>query len=71
LYGRAVRFRLSERALMTAIPKGALVVDGKSGKVGFFQQEVLGIAWLRPVGGGREWETAPQSLELVKEDESA
>jgi hypothetical protein len=56
---------------MAAIPKGTLVVDGKSGKVGVVQEVVCGTAWLRPQGGGREWTAAPEVLEPVREGGSA
>lgn len=34
---------------------GALAMDTASGRIGTLTDHMGGTAWLRPVGGGREW----------------
>jgi len=41
---------------------GAVVYDSASGNVGEYRGTAGPYALLRPVGGGREWETRPESL---------
>lgn len=41
---------------------GSLVVDELSGKTGVLMEVYAGRAMLRPVGGGREWETFPEKV---------
>jgi hypothetical protein len=39
---------------------GTVLVDTARNVVGEFQQEVRGRYYLRPIGGGREWEVSPE-----------
>ncbi|MGW0772163.1 hypothetical protein ACWD01_00590 [Streptomyces sp. NPDC002835] len=48
---------------MTQIPPiGSYVVDTRNGRVGRLMGESGPFLSLRPVGGGREWECAPDSV---------
>ncbi|UYQ62036.1 hypothetical protein [Streptomyces peucetius] len=48
---------------MTQIPPiGSYVVDTRTGRVGRLMGEAGPFLSLRPVGGGREWECAPDSV---------
>lgn len=42
---------------------GALVRDTRRDRVGVVQARLLGVVYLRPKGGGREWEARPEDLE--------
>ncbi|WP_146064788.1 hypothetical protein [Streptomyces sp. SM1] len=62
------------------IPCGALVVDLDTGQVGVLQdvtpyvppwrgdQRPCPTAFVRPVGGGREWTVPPERLRVVRRD---
>jgi hypothetical protein len=39
---------------------GTVLVDTARNAVGVFQVELRGRYLLRPIGGGREWETSPE-----------
>ncbi|MDQ0931054.1 hypothetical protein [Streptomyces turgidiscabies] len=41
---------------------GAYVVDGRTGKVGIVMGHEGPYVQLRPYGGGREWDAAPDGL---------
>ncbi|MGW0845024.1 hypothetical protein ACWD26_33800 [Streptomyces sp. NPDC002787] len=43
-------------------PEGQLVYDPRTRRVGEYRDKVGPYAVLRPVGGGREWETDPETL---------
>jgi hypothetical protein len=46
---------------------GALVRDQATDRVGVCMGKAGPFAMLRPVGGGTEWETRPESLRAVRE----
>ncbi|MBU7600528.1 hypothetical protein JGS22_023580 [Streptomyces sp. P38-E01] len=46
---------------------GGSVYDLRAERVGVVQQEECGLVWLRPPGGGREWETRREDLCAVVE----
>ncbi|MFJ8041401.1 hypothetical protein ACIRBX_12945 [Kitasatospora sp. NPDC096147] len=48
---------------------GELVTDTRSGRVGEYRDTLGRAAYLRPVGGGCEWETDPSCLETVSNTE--
>jgi hypothetical protein len=52
---------------------GDTVRDSATGLIGVFMALEDGKAFLRPLGGGREWETGPEHLEplTVEEELSA
>jgi hypothetical protein len=39
---------------------GTFLVDTARNVVGEFQEELRGRYYLRPIGGGREWEVSPE-----------
>lgn len=48
--------------MTTVPPVGTYVVDMSTGRVGRLMGEAGPSLSLRPVGGGREWECAPESV---------
>ncbi|MGW2396416.1 hypothetical protein ACWCYY_07660 [Kitasatospora sp. NPDC001664] len=48
---------------------GELVTDTRSGRVGEYRDTLGKAAYLRPVGGGCEWETDPDCLVAVPDTE--
>ncbi|MEU8027723.1 hypothetical protein AB0C13_03660 [Streptomyces sp. NPDC049099] len=51
------------------IETGTLVYDPRTGKVGEYCGTAGPYAMLRPVGGGREWEAAPDSIRSATAEE--
>lgn len=49
---------------------GCLVRDAQ-GRVGKLMAYTGKRAWLRPVGGGREWDVDPRSITAVEEEAAA
>ena len=48
---------------------GTVMVDEARNKVGEFRGDVAGKFWLRPVGGGREWEASPDFVREATDEE--
>ncbi|MFF5371314.1 hypothetical protein [Streptomyces sp. NPDC013187] len=46
-----------------------IVKDTGSGKVGVYRGTWAGSAWLRPVGGGREWEVEATNIRQATQEE--
>ncbi|MCQ0022779.1 hypothetical protein M4914_07320 [Streptomyces somaliensis DSM 40738] len=75
--GRPFADRTSPPRGTEAIPRGALVEDPDSGRVGILQDVTAYVppwrgdrrprllAFVRPVGGGREWTAPPDRLRPV------
>ncbi|MFC9883136.1 hypothetical protein ACFVJW_26620 [Streptomyces libani] len=49
--------------------QGAYVWDEAHGKVGEVMEERLGVVYLRPVSGGKEWPAKRRMLRLATRDE--
>ena len=49
---------------------GALVRDTRRDRVGVVMAREPGRLYLRPQGGGREWETKPGDVEPISADEA-
>lgn len=47
---------------------GALVKDETMDRLGVYMGEAGPFAMLRPVGGGKEWETRPEDVRVVARD---
>ena len=50
-------------------PVGTLMLDQVTGKLGEFQWAGFGTFYLRPVGGGVEWNVAPDSVRAATPEE--
>ncbi|MBH1936895.1 hypothetical protein I5Q34_21930 [Streptomyces sp. AV19] len=50
---------------------GALVMDTRNDKLGEVMEECASVVWLRPPGGGREWECPRRNLRLADHQELA
>lgn len=48
---------------------GTPLVDTVHSAIGEFQQEVAGRYYLRPIGGGREWDIDPKWTRPATEDD--
>lgn len=48
---------------------GAAMMDTARNRVGEFQEELRGRYFLRPVGGGREWEVSPEHTRAATDAE--
>jgi hypothetical protein len=46
-----------------AVRRGALMYDKRRDRFGIVQARMAGLVYLRPKGGGREWEARPEELE--------
>lgn len=48
---------------------GTLMMDTAREVVGEFQGDVRGRLYLRPIGGGREWEVSPEYVREATDEE--
>ncbi|HZG02172.1 MAG TPA: hypothetical protein VE546_01125 [Streptomyces sp.] len=53
----------SGREALPGITVGSVVRDLRDGRVGDVMDIHPGRVWLRPLGGGREWDAAPDEVQ--------
>ena len=67
-YVNTVREEIMETDGMGPPPRGSVVRDNGCGRLGRVMDHRCGKIQLRPLGGGLEWDAAPEELEPVSRD---